>query len=361
MANPAAAIRATTSAEEASPVTSGTRPRRACLAASRAVDRHRASARSPRSPCHRATQRSAAQGTITSTPASVISSTASWPRSPFGMAWTTARAGSGAGSTVRCRTASSSRPRWARVTTHAASWPCAVGQVHPLPHGEPAHVGRVPSLRPVQHDQVAGQVRGVGEENRRLGAGATAAGSPAVEGVTQPGEESLLARGEAAGRGLLAAQRRQLLEQRLLRARPACIGVSTEMWMIRSPRPESFRCWTPSPYMRDDLPRLGTRADVQLARAVQGVDRQGGAQRRGHHRDGHGAVQVVALPLEDRVRALQDLQEEVTGRAAAGARSRPRRPAGCACRPRRRPECGPSSCAGSGPARRRRTRGRAGG
>ena len=47
----------------------------------------------------------------------------------------------------------------------------AVGQVHPLAHGEPAHIGRVPSLWPGQHDQVAGQVPGVGEEDRRLGAG----------------------------------------------------------------------------------------------------------------------------------------------------------------------------------------------
>src|SRR6202012_2435131 len=38
-----------------------------------------------------------------------------------------------------------------------------------------------------------------------------------------------------------------------------------------------------------------------------------------HHRDGDRAVQVVALALEDRVRPLGDLQEQVAGRATARA------------------------------------------
>ncbi len=45
----------------------------------------------------------------------------------------------------------------------------AVGQVHPLTSGEPPHVGRVAALGAGQHDQVGGQVLGVGEEDRRLG------------------------------------------------------------------------------------------------------------------------------------------------------------------------------------------------
>ena len=80
--------------------TSGTHARRLCLAASRAVRRHFSSALSPRAPCHCAIDRAAAHGTISSTPSSVIVSTASSARSPLGSAWTTTRRGSGAG-TVR--------------------------------------------------------------------------------------------------------------------------------------------------------------------------------------------------------------------------------------------------------------------
>src|SRR6185437_8648927 len=47
--------------------------------------------------------------------------------------------------------------------------------------------------------------------------------------------------------------------------------------------------------------------------------RDGRAECRRHHRDRQRAVQVVALALEDRVRLLHDLEEQVTGRAAAGA------------------------------------------
>jgi hypothetical protein len=49
----------------------------------------------------------------------------------------------------------------------------AVGQVHPLTGGEPPHEGRVAALGTGQHDQVGDQVRGVGEEDRRLGPGPT--------------------------------------------------------------------------------------------------------------------------------------------------------------------------------------------
>ena len=51
-----------------------------------AVARQRASALPARSPRHRATQRSACQATTASTPTSVMISTASSPRSPFGIA-----------------------------------------------------------------------------------------------------------------------------------------------------------------------------------------------------------------------------------------------------------------------------------
>src|SRR5690606_32626067 len=64
--------------------TSGTQARRACLAAWKAVLRHRAKALAPRGPSsHLATQRAARQGSTESTPASVASSTANSPRSPL--------------------------------------------------------------------------------------------------------------------------------------------------------------------------------------------------------------------------------------------------------------------------------------
>ena len=69
---------------EASSATSGNHDRRACLAASRAVERQRASDFAARSPFQTATERAAAHGTISATPTSVSTSTASSPRSPFG-------------------------------------------------------------------------------------------------------------------------------------------------------------------------------------------------------------------------------------------------------------------------------------
>ncbi len=81
---------------------SGATARRACLAASRAVERQRASDFSARSPFQTATERDAAHGTIRLTPTSVSTSTASSPRSPFGSACTTTNAG--------CRLAPRRRP-----------------------------------------------------------------------------------------------------------------------------------------------------------------------------------------------------------------------------------------------------------
>ncbi len=71
------------------------------------------------------------------------------------------------------------------------------------------------------------------------------------------------------------------------------------------------------PVQRDDLAGLGSRADVQFPGPVQRLHAQGGAEGGRAHRDRHRAVQVVALALEDRVRPLHDLQEQVTRRAAA--------------------------------------------
>ena len=96
----ASAMSATTSRVEARSRTSGMRSRRACFAASRAVERHRVSALSARSPRSCTTHRDADQGTITSAPTSVSSSTASSPRSPLGSACTTTIRGTAGGSTT---------------------------------------------------------------------------------------------------------------------------------------------------------------------------------------------------------------------------------------------------------------------
>ena len=89
-----------TSAVVASGRTSGNHARRACFAAARAASSQRRQDRSARSPRQWVTQCAAAHGTITSTPISVSSSTASSPRSPLGRAWTTVTVGRGGGCEV---------------------------------------------------------------------------------------------------------------------------------------------------------------------------------------------------------------------------------------------------------------------
>ena len=73
----------------------------------------------------------------------------------------------------------------------------------------------------------------------------------------------------------------------------------------------------PQPVHGDDLAGLGSRADVQFPGPVQGLDTQRGPEGGRGHRDGHRAVQVVGLALEYGVRAVDDLKEQVTRRAAA--------------------------------------------
>ena len=63
----------------------------------------------------------------------------------------------------------------------------------------------------------------------------------------------------------------------------------------------------------DWVPRL----HVEVARAVEGVHRERGAERRGGHRHLDGRVQVVAAPLEGGVPVDGHLDVEVTGGAGA--------------------------------------------
>ena len=93
--------RAATSRVVASAAITGNRARRDCLPLSRAIDRQRSSAFSPRSARHWVTDRDADQGTISSTPTSVRTSTARSPRSPLASACTTTRRGCGSGSATR--------------------------------------------------------------------------------------------------------------------------------------------------------------------------------------------------------------------------------------------------------------------
>src|SRR6516225_4650413 len=142
--------------------------------------------------------------------------------------------------------------------------------------------------------------------------------SASVERVAQPREEPLLARREPAGWRFLAAELGQVAQQLFL------LGVELDGRLDRHvddqvAAPVAVQVLDPLTVEGDHLPGLGPGTDVDVGGSVQALDRQRGAQRRGHHRDGHRAVQVVALPFEDRVRALHDLQEQVTGRAAARA------------------------------------------
>src|SRR5690242_16270144 len=307
----AVATRRASSAVVTGSVTSGSQARRDCLAAWAAAARHRASARSPRSPAQRVTQRCAAQGTITSTPPSVIRSTARGPRSPLGSAWATTRAGSGRGSLRRARTLSSIVPAPAAVTTHSATSPAPSVRSARSPTARRRTVAACrpsgPSRITVPAARAAGSVRKTGGREP---------GSAAVEGIPQPGEEALLTGREPAGRRLLGPELRQLLEQGLLLlielGRRLDGHVDDQVTPARG-----VQVPDPQPVHGDDLAGLGSRADVEFPGPVQGLDAQGGAERGRGHRDGHRAVQVVGLALEDGVRALDDLQEEVTRGATA--------------------------------------------
>ena len=165
------ASRPTTSSVVDHSATSGNHGRRACLAASRAVAaplRQRLVARGrPATPRR---EREAAHGTIRSTPTSVSISTASSPRSPLGMAWTTTTRGI-SGSAVR-------RPRrpWpparrcrrrGTVATDRRARP--VGQHQPLADPQPLHDDGVPGLVAVEQHRGTDRERRPPRGGRRTG------------------------------------------------------------------------------------------------------------------------------------------------------------------------------------------------
>src|SRR5262249_6735489 len=143
-----------------------------------------------------------------------------------------------------------------------------------------------------------------------------AARSAAVEGIPQPGEEPLLARCEPARRGLLSPELRQLLEQGLLLVIELGRGLDGHMDEQVTPA-RAVQVPHSQAVHRDDLAGLGAWADVNVPGPVQRLHAQRGAERGSGHRDGHRAVQVVGVALEDRVRPLDDLQEQVNWRSTA--------------------------------------------
>src|SRR5262249_30549824 len=263
----------TTSPVDASPATSGNLARRACLAASRAVARQRASALSPRSPCHWVTQRCAAQGTIASTPASVLSSTATWPRAPLGSAGTAASAGGAAAPAGRDKTASCSTPPPACVTTPPPTCPApsvtsarspgaSRRTVAPWRPSGPDRTITSPARAPAVARNTGGRASGPAERQPWA-----AARSAAGERVPPPGEEPLLAGREPARRGLLTAELRQLPEQRFLllvelgrRLHRHVDDQVTAPGLVQVPHSQAVE--------RDDLAGLRARAYVQVPAAV---------------------------------------------------------------------------------------------
>ena len=100
--------RARARVERSSP-TCGTRARRACLAASRAVACHRARPLAAFGPLHTGTHRSACQGTTVSTPTSVAVWTACSSRPPLARACTRVRRNGGGVSAMRSITRTARR------------------------------------------------------------------------------------------------------------------------------------------------------------------------------------------------------------------------------------------------------------
>ena len=88
----------------------------------------------------------------------------------------------------------------------------AVGDIDPFTGGKPANRARMLALPAAQDDLLAGQV-GRGRDEDRRPQDRPALRSAAVERISQPAEEALLAGRELTGRSLLAAKLGQLPEQ----------------------------------------------------------------------------------------------------------------------------------------------------
>ena len=255
-------------------------------------------------------------------------STASSPRSPLGSAWTHGQP------RHRRRLGPAGQHGQLELAVPAAGHlrtrpPCPAPSVRstPLPGPQPATVAacrpsapdstiRSPASWPARPGRPAAASQ-PGPTRRRPGRARPR--SAAVEGVAQPGEEALLAGRELAGRRSsprsLASSPQQLLLLGVELGR-GLHGHVDEQVAAAGRRSGAGRRGRTAGWpgrtgcragCRPPRGRPGSRActSAPSAAAVIGIV--------------HRAVQVVAVPLEDRVRPLDDLQEQVAGRAAAGA------------------------------------------
>ena len=296
------------------PVTSGSHGRRHWAAASRATRRSRSTARSARSPSHRTTERAVRSGTIRSTPSSVSFWTTHSGRSPLTGAKATVSSGRGRGrltvtgpsGTERAprrsaRRASAARRRAPPGTATHRPAPSAATTASPARRRQ--HVEQVVDVGGVEPRARSGRRRRPWPRRptrRRVGARMaprTAPGTSAQRGP-QLGEEALAVRGprRAPRRG---PRPDDGSSSRWRSSRS--VGVSTCTWTKRSPRPRPRSWGTPRPFRCDDGPGLGTRGDGEVALVVEGVEADAAPEGGHGHGHVHGGVQIVAVPLEDRV------------------------------------------------------------
>src|SRR4051812_12176326 len=301
-------------------VTSGSRGRRDCLLAARAAARHLATPFSTRSSRHRVTQRAAVQGTIRSTPSSVARSTASGPRSPFGSACTSTNSGPWAGTSNRADTATRRPSAPAETTEPSATVPCP----SPTRTCSP-DVRRSTSTACRPSSPSTNSSSPSGRTSSRKSGAPSSSGTPtsgvvmsaSVERVADLGEQPALRL--PVGLGLvLPAQRGELAQELLLlgvqSGRCGHLDVHEQVAPPGAAQPRR-----PVGPQRQHAAGLGARPDVEVLLAVQCLQAERGAERRGGHRESDPAVQVLAVPGEHVVRSLVDLDVEVAGRSAPGA------------------------------------------
>ena len=95
-------------------------------------------------------------------------------------------------------------------------------------------------------------------------------------------------------------------------------GVSTTARHNKSPTAATAHRLDPLAAQPEQLAGLGLRGNLELDPAIQRGHFQLAAQRRVHKGNGHLAVEVLAIALENRVLAHRDLHEQVPGRATFG-------------------------------------------
>ena len=344
--------------------------RRLWAAASRATRRRRSTARSPRSPSQRTTERADRTGTIRSTPSSVSFWVTHSGRSPL----------------VGTKADGERRARRRRIDRRAVDRQdrFRVGLLAPRPVPGRPPPGTAPSARPRRKPPPA----------PRAGAGARRAGDgrrrQSTTGVARSSTKTMAAAptrtGSGPGRGPAptaappgSGPRRTAVSSRAERslekspslcgaspsssprasARAASssrcwssrsVGVSTCTWTNRSPRPRPRSFGHAQPLERDHRPALGAGGDRQVPGVVQGLEGDAPAQGGQRQRHVDGGVEVHAGALEPAVGRHREVDEQGPVRARPGSRPGRGRPAAASTRRPPRPGCRRS---GSGVAFRR--------